>query len=85
MSKTSVDFPVEWEWPLTLSDQLAIQALPSEARAAVERYIRSRVTVLADDPENDEYVRGWKDGVEAMRDEVAMACEPQPPHRRDRK
>jgi hypothetical protein len=74
--------PVEWRWRLTLADQTAIDALPDDVRAAVERYIRSNGAKAKAGKPTDEYVKGWEDGVEAMRYEIAMAPTPKPPSSR---
>ena len=73
MSAVAEGLPVEWGWPCTLADEQVLDSLPSDARAAVERYIaakpgRTRTTEVTDD-----YVRGWEDGAEAMRDEISSA------------
>ena len=90
MSDLSENVPIAWEWPCTLGDLSVFDALPFDVRASVERYIRSRLdtarsngdTVLSGDPKDDEYIRGWKDGIEAMQAEISSAYVPPPSRRR---
>jgi hypothetical protein len=75
--------PIEWKWTCTLRDLAVVESLPPEVRASVERYIRARG--LPADPKDDSYIQGWKDGVEAMQDEISTAYVPPPTRRRGTK
>ncbi len=63
--------PVEWYWPPTLADLIAYDTLPANLRASIERCLRARSSAVpSGEPKDEEYIRGWKDGVEAMQDEL---------------